>query len=193
MADHSVEAQASVLVDALSQAWTRCREYNLNSLKKFPSAQAILKASPSVQVAVAREILARVADFAKRGKSNGVADWFTETGFPWGCVYFQSSLLKKALPFTSPELEEMFGRLADAEIVSASQFEFIGSLVGALERHVATNELTPPLRHLANHFSELLLGKNLSWADRLGWSPDAATRRAANRIQHLLARTRDSI
>ena len=176
MENSEIQLQARKLVVDLDEAWARDHEYNLNKLKKYPTGEAILKATPEIQIAVARRILDVVGEFVERGKRKGEKNWFTLARFPWGCVYLQSSLLKKKLPFTTEDFEHMFGTLRKIGIISASQFDFIGSLVGALERHAEGHELSPQLRKDVGGFSEMLLGRQ----------PDASDRKAGERLRRLL-------
>ena len=176
MENSEMQSQARKLVVDLDEAWARNHEYNLNKLKKYPAAETILKATPEIQIAVVRRILDLVEEFVERGKRKGEKNWFTLARFPWGCVYLQSSLLKKKLPFMTADFEHLFGTLRKIGVISASQFDFIGSLVGALERHAEAHELSPQLRKDVDGFSQMLLSDY----------PDADSRKAGDRLRRLL-------
>jgi hypothetical protein len=59
---------ARELLAAFDRAWTREQEYNLNGLKKFPTAGAILKAPGSVQASVAIRIVETLRNSRLAGK-----------------------------------------------------------------------------------------------------------------------------
>ena len=180
--------RAAELVSALNGEWAKKREYNLNGLKKFESAQAILKSDPQVQIAVAKYIIESICGIAKREQARGRRDWFTARDFPWGAAYFLSSHLKRRLPIGEETLIEMFGQVADVGFISASQFEFLGSLVSALERHAAKESLSPKLRKVIESVLINLMGKGT--CHRL-WEADAADRYVVARIERILAEPLD--
>jgi len=182
-----LRTEAAQLVDDLNQAWSKNPEFNLRELKKFPSAAAILSASPEMRAAVARRILEVVAAFANRALKNGNDRWFSEQTFPWGAVYLESSLLKQRIPFSEADLVEMLERLVGIGFLSASQFEFVGALVGTLEKHAETQQLSPRLRDACSKFGDMLVGRQTTAARRRLWNPDAADRKAAARLERLLA------
>jgi hypothetical protein len=186
-AKESIASETSVkaarLVTALDKEWNKKQEYNLNAIKKFESAQAILQSVPEVQIAVAHRIIELVAECAKRAKARDKSDWFTEKNCPWGCTYFLSSQLKRRLPFCEEDLFRMFGDIADIGFISASQFPFVGSLVSALERHVERETLSKRLRVVIGTVHDNLLGQGKV---RRLWEPDADDRKAAARIERLL-------
>ena len=184
MTDPQAESDATRLIDALNQAWTKHPEYNLNRLKKFPSAQSILQSPAIVQVAVVRQIVDLFVICARREKNPQSLEWAPGPGFPWGSIYLASSLLKKALPFHGKDFEEMLEGLANVGYITASQFEFITPLIGALEQYAEQHPLSKRLRKICSQFSEVLTGRGM-----VGWTgsaPIAADRRAAKRIERLL-------
>jgi hypothetical protein len=63
MKNSAIQLEARKLVVDLDKAWVRDQEYNLNKLKKYPAAEAILKATPEIQIAVVRRILESNPDY----------------------------------------------------------------------------------------------------------------------------------
>jgi hypothetical protein len=177
------DEQASQLVAALDREWNKKHEYNLNRIKKFESAQAIVRSTPEVQIAVARKIIELVAECARRAKAHGKSNWFAEKDCPWGCTYFLSSHLKRRLSFSEEDLFRMFSDVADIGFISASQFEFVSSLVSVLERHVEQESLSKRLRVIIRTVHGNLVGKGKV---RRLWEPDAHDRKAAARIERIL-------
>ena len=182
---NAMQLQTIQLVDDLDKAWARKHEYNLNELKKFPSAQVILKSPPALRAFVVQRILKLFGEFGARRIEKGNPSWAPGDRFPWGCIYIVSSLLKRPLPFSDQDFGEMFGSLLKAGFINASQFEFIGPLIGALARHAEKLTLSPRLRNLIRKFSDMLMGRGMGRPEE--WPPSAADRKAAARIQRILA------
>jgi hypothetical protein len=180
-----LQAEAARLLEQLQKE--RGKDILGKPAKERPTTKTLLAASPELQVAFVRQVVARFAQLGVRDqKSHGTNEWFRGSGVPAAGEEVAKLIMRKRLPFTEEMIAEMLEQIAGMDFVTFAPV--MDQLVRELEKRAGEAPLSPRIRKATAQVIDELLVKH--WPRALAEDhafPRAADRKLAARLQSLLS------